>query len=51
MAPRVIGATVNGTGALVMRAERVGSETMLAQIVQTGQPGAAHARSHSAPGR
>ncbi len=31
---RVIGATVNGTGTLVMRAERVGSETMLAQIVQ-----------------
>ncbi len=31
---RVIGATVNGTGALVMRAERVGSETMLAQIVK-----------------
>jgi Cu+-exporting ATPase len=31
---RLIGATVNGTGALVMRAERVGSETMLAQIVQ-----------------
>ena len=31
---RVIGATVNGTGALVMRAERVGRETMLAQIVQ-----------------
>jgi P-type Cu+ transporter len=30
----VIGATVNGSGALVMRAERVGSETMLAQIVQ-----------------
>ncbi len=30
---RVIGATVNSTGALVMRAERVGSETMLAQIV------------------
>ncbi len=30
----VIGATVNGNGALVMRAERVGSETMLAQIVQ-----------------
>src|SRR5713226_4768961 len=33
-ASRVIGATVNGSGALVMRAERVGSETMLAQIVQ-----------------
>ena len=31
---RVIGATVNGNGCLVMRAERVGSETMLAQIVQ-----------------
>jgi Cu+-exporting ATPase len=31
---RVIGATVNGRGALVMRAERVGSETLLAQIVQ-----------------
>ena len=31
---RVIGATVNGNGALVMRAERVGSETMLAQIVK-----------------
>ena len=31
---RVIGATVNRSGALVMRAERVGSETMLAQIVQ-----------------
>jgi Cu+-exporting ATPase len=33
-ASRVIGATVNGNGALVMRAQRVGSETMLAQIVQ-----------------
>jgi len=31
---RVIGATVNGTGALVMRAERVGSDTLLARIVQ-----------------
>jgi Cu+-exporting ATPase len=31
---KVIGATVNGTGSLVMRAERVGSETMLAQIVR-----------------
>jgi len=30
----VIGATMNGNGSLVMRAERVGSETMLAQIVQ-----------------
>jgi len=30
---RVTGATVNGTGSLVMRAERVGSETLLARIV------------------
>ncbi len=30
---RVIGATVNGTGTLVMKAEKVGSETLLAQIV------------------
>jgi Cu+-exporting ATPase len=30
---RVIGATINGTGALVIRAERVGSETLLARIV------------------
>jgi P-type Cu+ transporter len=31
---RVIGATVNQTGSFVMRAERVGNETLLAQIVQ-----------------
>ena len=31
---RVIGGTVNGRGAFVMKAERVGSETLLAQIVQ-----------------
>jgi Cu+-exporting ATPase len=31
---RVIGATVNGTGAMIMRAERVGGETLLAQIVK-----------------
>ena len=31
---RLVGATVNGTGSLVMTAERVGSETMLAQIVR-----------------
>ena len=29
----VIGATVNGTGSIVMRAERVGSETMLSRII------------------
>jgi Cu+-exporting ATPase len=31
---RVIGATVNAAGSFVMRAEHVGSETLLAQIVQ-----------------
>ncbi len=31
---RVIGATVNGTGSLIMRAEKVGAETVLAQIVK-----------------
>ena len=31
---RVIGGTVNGTGSLVMRAERVGSDTLLARIVR-----------------
>ena len=30
---RVIGATMNGTGGFVLRADRVGNETMLAQIV------------------
>jgi Cu+-exporting ATPase len=31
---RVVGGTVNGTGALILRAERVGSETLLARIVR-----------------
>jgi len=30
----VIGATINGIGSFIMRAERVGSETLLARIVQ-----------------
>jgi Cu+-exporting ATPase len=30
---KVIGGTVNGTGSLVIRAERIGSDTMLARIV------------------
>jgi Cu+-exporting ATPase len=30
---RVVGATVNGTGTFVMRAEKVGAETLLARIV------------------
>ncbi|MCZ6797854.1 MAG: heavy metal translocating P-type ATPase [Gammaproteobacteria bacterium] len=31
---KVIGATINGTGGLIIEANRVGSDTMLAQIVQ-----------------
>ncbi|HEU5060703.1 MAG TPA: copper-translocating P-type ATPase, partial [Kofleriaceae bacterium] len=31
---RLIGATLNGTGMLVMRADKVGSDTLLARIVQ-----------------
>jgi Cu+-exporting ATPase len=31
---RVTGGTINGTGTLVMRAERVGADTLLAQIVR-----------------
>ena len=31
---RLIGATINGTGSLVMRAEKIGAETVLSQIVQ-----------------
>ncbi len=30
---RVVGATINGTGSLVMRAEKVGADTLLARIV------------------
>jgi P-type Cu+ transporter len=45
---RVIGATVNGTGSLVMRADRVGSETLLAQprsYSAVGGPGVGLVRS------
>ncbi len=31
---RLIGATVNGTGSILMKAEKVGSETLLSQIVK-----------------
>ena len=31
---RVVGATVNGVGSFIMRAERVGSDTLLSQIVR-----------------
>ena len=42
---RVVGGTVNGTGALVMRADRIGADTMLAQIVAL----VAHAQRSRAP--
>jgi Cu+-exporting ATPase len=31
---KVIGATINGVGAMVVRAEKVGADTVLSQIVQ-----------------
>jgi Cu+-exporting ATPase len=31
---KLVGATINGTGSLIMRAEHVGSDTLLARIVQ-----------------
>ncbi len=31
---KVIGGTINGTGSLIIRAERIGADTMLARIVQ-----------------
>jgi len=31
---KLIGATINGTGGLLMRAEKVGADTLLAQIIQ-----------------
>ena len=36
----VVGATLNTTGSFVMRATRVGRETVLAQIVRHGAGGA-----------
>jgi len=33
---RIVSGTINGTGSLIMRAQRVGCETLLAQIVRMG---------------
>ena len=46
----MIGGTVNGTGAFVMRAEKVGGDTVLARIVRWWR-GAAQPRADPAPGR
>jgi Cu+-exporting ATPase len=41
---RIVGATINGTGTLLMRAGRVGSDTLLARIVQmVGEAQRSHA--------
>ena len=48
---RVTGGTVNGTGGLVMRAERVGRDTLLAQIVRMVERGAAQPRADPAARR
>ena len=52
-APRepVTAGTVNGTGTFVMEAERIGADTLLAQIVRHGQRGATFSRADSAAGR
>ncbi|MGE4130543.1 MAG: heavy metal translocating P-type ATPase [Bdellovibrionales bacterium] len=31
---KVVGATINGTGSLIMKAEKIGKDTLLAQIIQ-----------------
>ena len=48
---KLIGGTVNGTGSLVMRADKVGADTMLARIVTMVSRGAAEPGADSAHGR
>ena len=48
---KVIGGTINRSGSFVMRAEKVGRDTMLSRIVQSGGGGAAFARAGAAPRR
>ncbi len=48
---RVVGATINGTGLLVVQATQIGSQTVLAQIVQMVSQGATEPRAYSADGR
>ena len=44
---RVIGGTINQTGAFVMEAQKVGRDTMLARIVEHGRKGPAQPRADS----
>ena len=49
---KVIGGTMNQSGALVIEAKKVGRDTMLAQIVQlSAKPSAAARRSSASPTR
>ena len=48
---RVIGATVNRTGTFVMRTEKIGSETLLSQIVHMVSEATAQPFSHTRIGR
>jgi Cu+-exporting ATPase len=41
---KLVGGTINGTGGLVMIAERVGSDTLLAQIVRWSAKLSVHER-------
>ena len=48
---RVIGGTINKSGSFIMRADKVGRDTLLSQIVQMVAIGAAQPRADPAPGR
>ncbi len=48
---KVIAGTLNQTGSFIMRAEKVGRDTLLSQIVQTGGEGATQPRAGPAPCR
>ena len=48
---KVIAGTLNQSGGFVMRADKVGRDTLLSQIVQDGRGGAALARADPAAGR
>ena len=43
---KVIGGTINGTGALTIAADKIGADTMLSRIVKMVGRGAAQSRAH-----